>query len=82
MLTRRELLTTSAGTGLCLGLGLTASAQTAANQLILKPIPSTGELLPVIGLGTNKWVADGDEETMIQLGSTLMNFLPALTCRL
>ena len=77
MLTRRELLAASAGTGLLYGSGMSAVAQTiptAPGQLIFKPIPSTGELLPAIGLGTNKWVSDGDEETMVQLGSTLMKF--------
>jgi len=77
MLTRRQLLAASAGTGALYGTGLNALAQgipTAPGELILKPIPSTGELLPVIGLGTNKWVADGNEETMIQLGSTLIKF--------
>jgi aryl-alcohol dehydrogenase-like predicted oxidoreductase len=80
MLTRRQLLATSASTGALYGTGLNALAQgipTAPDQLILKPIPSTGELLPVIGLGTNKWVADGNEETMIQLGSTLIKFTNA-----
>ena len=74
MLTRRELLATSAGSGICLGLGLNPVANAQTGQLILKPIPSTGELLPVIGLGTNRWVADGDDDTMIALGSTLMTF--------
>ena len=77
MLTRRQLLAAGAGTGVCCGLGLNAAAQdtpAAPRQLILKPIPSTGELLPVVGLGTNRWVSDGDEQTMIELGSTLMKF--------
>ena len=74
MLTRRELLAAGAGAGAYLGMGAPGLAQQAAGQLILKPIPSTGEFLPVVGLGTNRWVADGNEDTMIQLGSTLMNF--------
>jgi aryl-alcohol dehydrogenase-like predicted oxidoreductase len=74
MLTRRELLTTSAGSGICLGLGLNPLANAQTGQLIMKPIPSTGEFLPVIGLGTNRWISDGDETTMIALGSTLINF--------
>jgi aryl-alcohol dehydrogenase-like predicted oxidoreductase len=74
MLTRRELLATGAGSGICLGLGLNPVANAQTGQLILRPIPSTGELLPVIGLGTNRWVSDGDEATMISLGSTLMTF--------
>jgi aryl-alcohol dehydrogenase-like predicted oxidoreductase len=74
MLTRRELLAASASGGVCLGLGLTPTAQALTGDLILKPIPSTGEFLPAIGLGTNRWVSDGDEATMISLGSTLMTF--------
>ena len=76
MLTRRQLLLAGAGTSAYLGMGLGLNGATAqtATTLIQKPIPSTGELLPVIGLGTNRWVSDGDEQTMIALGSTLMTF--------
>lgn len=74
MLTRRELLAAGAGTGVCLGLGVSPAAQAVTGQLILKQIPTTGELLPVIGMGTNRWVADGDDDTMIALGSTLTTF--------
>ena len=74
MLTRRELLAAGAGTSVCLGLGVSPAAQAVTGQLILKQIPTTGEFLPVIGMGTNRWVADGDEDTMIALGSTLTTF--------
>ncbi|MCP4088250.1 MAG: aldo/keto reductase [Gammaproteobacteria bacterium] len=74
ILTRRELLATSAGNGICLGLGLNPAANAQTGQIILKPIPSTGELLPVIGLGTNRWVADGDKNTTTALKSTLTTF--------
>jgi aryl-alcohol dehydrogenase-like predicted oxidoreductase len=73
MLTRRELLTASAGTGVCLGLGLPASAATGAQQPILRAIPSTGEMLPVIGIGANRWLVD-NAETKARLGTTLITF--------
>jgi hypothetical protein len=38
----------------------TLSARTAPSSLITKNIPGTNERLPVIGLGTNRWVAAGD----------------------
>ena len=74
MLTRRELLAASAGTGIYLGMGLARAEDPATADLILKPVPSTGELLPAVGIGTNKWVADGDEETLVRLGATLATF--------
>ena len=74
MLTRRELITASAGAGACLGMGLSPAAAADPSRLILKPVPATGEMLPVIGIGTNKWVDDGDEDTMIRLGATLATF--------
>jgi aryl-alcohol dehydrogenase-like predicted oxidoreductase len=74
MLTRRELLAAGAGTSLYLGVGLNSDTLAQTRLPILKSIPSTGEFLPTIGLGTNRWVADGDEATMVELGSTLMKF--------
>lgn len=47
-MTRREFLRAALGTGACVLTGEAAMAET----IVKKPIPKTGELLPVIGLGT------------------------------
>jgi aryl-alcohol dehydrogenase-like predicted oxidoreductase len=54
-LTRRRLLQAGAlaGAGLALHGQLLAAAANSASPLITKPIPSTGEQIPVIGIGTN-----------------------------
>lgn len=60
-LSRRHLIAASASTGACLALGITPPPAVAADIVttrILKPVPSSGEQLPVIGLGTNRWLAD------------------------
>ncbi|MCK5650990.1 MAG: twin-arginine translocation signal domain-containing protein, partial [Gemmatimonadetes bacterium] len=43
-----------AGAGLAVGR-LPLSASTPQELGIMKPIPSTGELIPVVGLGTNQY---------------------------
>lgn len=50
--TRRQAIAAGAATGAALGLGPIAWAAEGPAP-ILKPIPKTGELLPVIGVGTN-----------------------------
>jgi aryl-alcohol dehydrogenase-like predicted oxidoreductase len=73
MLTRRELLATSAGTSVWLGFGFATNVLATTSQPIFRAIPSTGETLPVIGLGANKWVADSDQ-MLAQLAATLTTF--------
>jgi len=72
-LNRRELIAISAGAGAYLGLGL-RYAQAGPTELITKAIPGSRELLPVIGIGTNRWVVDGDPEEMAALRATLSAF--------
>lgn len=52
MINRREFLGVTAGAGAALGLGpqLLRALQQADGTLIQRPIPSSGEMLPVIGL--------------------------------
>ena len=51
------------GAGVVIGKALPASALDAAPApLITKPIPSSGEEIPVIGLGTNQFSVDTPEE--------------------
>jgi hypothetical protein len=75
MLTRRQLVVAGAGAsaGLSMALG-TLSARTTPSSLITKNIPDTNERLPVIGLGTNRWVAAGDKSVIDELRNTLVTF--------
>jgi aryl-alcohol dehydrogenase-like predicted oxidoreductase len=64
MLSRRTALQAGLATAATLAVpGLASTTEVdAAHDLISKPIPSTGELLPVIGLGTNAYgVSNADE---------------------
>src|SRR5262245_57843513 len=80
--TRREAL--KAGTTAALGFALASSRPVAAQNLplITKAIPSSGERLPVIGLGTNAYSVNGAEqmaplrevlERMGQLGGSVID---------
>lgn len=71
-ITRRKFVRLSGGLGAALGLGwqpLTADDRT----LISKPIPSSGELLPAIGIGTNRYVVGDDAENAL-LRDTIATF--------
>jgi aryl-alcohol dehydrogenase-like predicted oxidoreductase len=64
-LSRRTMIERGLAGGVGLSLGsstLSWAAQTAALPLITKTIPSTGEKLPVIGLGTNAYGVTAPEE--------------------
>ncbi|MGD8341417.1 MAG: aldo/keto reductase, partial [Gammaproteobacteria bacterium] len=54
---RRDILKTGVATGMIASLPVWVSAQVAgaAAEVITRPIPSTGELIPVSGLGTNQF---------------------------
>src|SRR5690606_5104199 len=63
-LTRRDALKSgvAAAAGVILARPLAAIAQDLFElPLITKPIPSTGEALPVIGVGTNAYSVEGEE---------------------
>jgi len=57
-LSRRQVIAAGAGAGAYLGFGLDNAGLAANEKPITKMIPSSGEALPVIGIGTNRWVAD------------------------
>jgi aryl-alcohol dehydrogenase-like predicted oxidoreductase len=73
----------AAALGIALGRPRPAGAQVPTNRpLITKPIPSTGERLPVIGLGTNAYSVNTPEQMaplrdvlqrMPQLGGTVVD---------
>lgn len=55
-ISRRDALKIGAGVGLAMTLGrLDALAATQQSTLIQKPIPSSGEKIPVIGMGTARY---------------------------
>jgi aryl-alcohol dehydrogenase-like predicted oxidoreductase len=62
----------------CLGaLSLTAlggNARAGAEQIIRKAIPSSGELVPIIGLGTNRYGVGDDVEKRAVLRAALARF--------
>jgi diketogulonate reductase-like aldo/keto reductase len=80
-LTRRELL--GGGVLACIGMGCSPRSfgvdTSAALPLLTKPVPSTGERLPVIGLGSDSF-RDSEREgitaelkRMLELGGTVID---------
>src|SRR5690606_17710832 len=89
MITRRKVLevTAQAGAALTLAprLGL---AQQAGGELITRPIPATGEEVPIIGLGSSATFSQaaraedfdavrGVLEKMLELGGTVFDTAPS-----
>jgi diketogulonate reductase-like aldo/keto reductase len=84
-ISRRETVKTgaTAAVGLVLGQSLASGAQSSPSAApVTKPLPSTGEQLPVIGLGTNAYSANTPEqmaplrealECMPQVGGKLVD---------
>ncbi len=70
MITRRDLI----GAGIAGGLGLPAFAAEPAGAAILRKIPSSGEALPVIGMGTSR-TFDIAPDTRATLAGVLDAFL-------
>ena len=86
-MTRRELLKAGAilGAGSYFGLSAHAAAP-RASELITRAVPSTGERIPVVGLGTNNYSVTAPDDlaarrevlsNMWQLGGTLIDTAPA-----
>jgi len=63
-LTRRTVLKQGMAATVALALGgvQVSAAEPAASTLITKPIPSTGEKLPVVGIGTNQYSVSAPED--------------------
>ena len=64
--TRRDAIKLGlmAGAGLVVGRGapLFGEVPSLIQELMTRPIPGTGERLPVVGIGTNQWGAQSEEE--------------------
>jgi aryl-alcohol dehydrogenase-like predicted oxidoreductase len=82
LLSRRETLRAGAALAAGLSLGGIASASADRGALITRPIPATGERIPVIGLGTNQFSVETPEEmarlqevlqTMAKLGGSVVD---------
>lgn len=72
MISRRDLLKLSAG---ATAGALTGIAQ-SATEITTRPIPSSGERLPVVGIGTNRY-RTGPESEIAPLRETLKTFAAA-----
>jgi diketogulonate reductase-like aldo/keto reductase len=81
MINRRQVLLISAGLLAASALPLRASTKTADSTdlpLIQRPIPSTGELLPVMGMGTSRtFDMAGDPASLAVLGEVMRLFFAA-----
>ena len=72
-ISRREFSKTAFAAGaLLVGGGPAAFAGSAG--VIRRPIPSTGEMIPIIGLGTNRYGVGGSEEARAPLKEALARF--------
>ncbi|MDH3287085.1 MAG: aldo/keto reductase [Betaproteobacteria bacterium] len=71
-ITRRDILKLGAGAA---ASALAGAAQSAA-ELTTRPIPSSGERLPVVGIGTNRY-GTGPEAEIAPLRETLKTFAAA-----
>jgi len=71
-ITRREVLKTGAGAAVALAAG---NALTQSRSLNLKAIPSSGEMIPPIGIGTNRYGVDESEEQRAPLRDTMARFV-------
>lgn len=85
---RRKLLLSGGALGLATGLGLKSNiAQAAKGKIITRPIPSTGEQIPILGMGT--WitfnVGEDDElkrkrlkvlKTFVKMGGGMVDSSP------
>lgn len=60
-ITRRKLIQLASGAGASLGLGWNPLAA-QSGEIITRPIPSSGEAVPAIGIGTNRYKVGTAEE--------------------
>ncbi len=76
MIKRRRLLQLSAGLMAVRSLAAGATTGTSGPDPIRRPIPATGELLPVIGMGTSRtFDTAADPEALANLSAVMQAFL-------
>jgi aryl-alcohol dehydrogenase-like predicted oxidoreductase len=76
-LSRRDAVKIGLGAGVALGLGRVPAFALPPSQgspLIQRAIPSSGEMLPVVGIGTARNYENPDAESMARLKSVLAKF--------
>lgn len=76
--TRRDALKVGAGAGAAVAFGSpfgTSNLFAQSGQLIQKTIPSTGETIPPIGIGTNRYGVGESEEERAPLRDTMARFV-------
>jgi aryl-alcohol dehydrogenase-like predicted oxidoreductase len=71
-ISRRDALKAGAGAAVALG---TSSAFTQSGQLNLKTIPKSAEMIPPIGIGTNRYGVGESEEERAPLRDTMARFV-------
>jgi len=74
MISRRQLLRLSAGAGLIAAAGHWRPLRAETMTRITTTIPSTGEQLPAVGIGTRDFRSDANEEEMLRFKLTLEAF--------
>jgi aryl-alcohol dehydrogenase-like predicted oxidoreductase len=75
-ITRRQALKTTAALGAVAAFGAGAPAASAqSRELIQKRIPKTGELIPPVGIGTNRYGVGTSEEERAPLRDTMARFV-------
>jgi aryl-alcohol dehydrogenase-like predicted oxidoreductase len=74
-ITRRQALEAGAALGAAAAFGVGGGASAQAGTLIQKRIPKSGELLPPIGIGTNRYGVGPSEEERAPLRDTMARFV-------
>jgi len=83
--TRRRLLQIASGTGLSLSFGWNPLATANSGDIITRPIPGSDEVIPVVGIGTNRYRTGSDTENAAlretlrvfhSLGGTMIDTAP------
>lgn len=73
-ISRRELLRLSAGAGLVAAAGQWGPVMASTNARVMTTIPSTGEQLPAVGIGTRDFRSDANAGDMKRFRQTLETF--------
>ena len=72
-ISRREFNRAAVGAGAIIALGQ-GTALARQSPLISRPIPSSGETIPIVGVGTNRYGVGDDTELRAPLRSALQTF--------
>ena len=74
-ITRRQALEAGAMLSAAAAFGASTGAFAQSGTLIQKPIPASGELIPPIGIGTNRYGVGTSEEERAPLRATMARFV-------